>query len=211
MTDASVSQFVSGSVIAEGGPTDRLAQAFQALAPDPERQRKLLALAETEVAASELGNDADGFADLWKRVESLLTSYSDKSWVSDEYGRELSSARAQAVDVERISDDPPERISGWLATVNDAALRQLDTDLLVDLLVIEKDPLRWRDVADTVMRYADDLVRAGRFRSSLASRRHGRAGIGNGCDTPHGGAAGTGSVWTRRDHETRGCAPAQCG
>ena len=74
MTDASVSQFVSGSVIAEGGPTDRLAQAFQALAPDPERQRKLLALAETEVAASELGNDADGFADLWKRVESLLTS-----------------------------------------------------------------------------------------------------------------------------------------
>jgi hypothetical protein len=163
MTDASVSQFVSGSVIAEGGPTDRLAQAFQALAPDPERQRKLLALAETEVAASELGNDADGFADLWKRVESMLTSYSDKSWVSDEYGRELSSARVQAVDVERISDDPPERIAAWLATVNDAALRQLDTDLLVDLLVIETDPLRWRDVADTVMRYADDLVRAGRF------------------------------------------------
>jgi hypothetical protein len=93
----------------------------------------------------------------------MLTSYSDKSWVSDEYGRELSSARVQAVDVERISDDPPERIAAWLATVNDAALRQLDTDLLVDLLVIETDPLRWRDVADTVMRYADDLVRAGRF------------------------------------------------
>ena len=163
MTDASVSQFVSGSVIAQGGPTDRLAQAFQALAPDPERQRKLLALAESEVAASELGDDANNFADLWKRVESMLTSYSDKSWVSDEYGRELSSARLQAVDVERISDDPPERIAGWLATVNDAALRQLDSDLLVDLLVIETDPLRWRDVADTVMRYADDLVRAGRF------------------------------------------------
>ncbi len=162
MTDASVSQFVSGSVIAERGATDRLAQAFQALAPDPERQRKLLALAESEVAASELADD-DNFTDLWTRVESLLTSYSDKSWVSDEYGRELSAARVQAVDVERISDDPPERITGWLSTVSDAALRQLDSDLLVDLLVIETDPLRWRDVADTVMRYADDLVRAGRF------------------------------------------------
>jgi HEAT repeat protein len=162
MSDSSVSHFLSQSVIAERGPTERLAQAFQALVPDQERQRKLLALAESEVAASELGGE-DTFGDLWQRVESLLTSYSDKSWVSDEYGRELSSARVQAVDVERISDDPPDRIAAWLSTVSDGALRQLDSDLLVDLLVIETDPLRWRDVADTVMRYADDLVRAGRF------------------------------------------------
>ena len=125
-----------------------------------------------------------GFADLWKRVEGLLTSYSDKTWVSDEYGRELSSARVQAVDVERISDDPPERIAAWLATVNDAALRQPRHQLLVDLLVIETDPLRWRDVADTVVRYADDLVRVGRFGQAwhlvdMVARR-----IGNGCDTP---------------------------
>ena len=211
MTDASVSQFVSGSVIAEGGPTDRLAQAFQALAPDPERQRKLLALAETEVAASELGNDADGFADLWKRVESLLTSYSDKSWVSDEYGRELSSARAQAVDVERISDDPPERIAAL------AGNRQRRGASAARHRSAGRSAGHREGSAAMAgcRRYGHALrgrPRARRaIRSSLASRRHGRAGIGNGCDTPHGGAAGTGSVWTRRDHETRGCAPAQCG
>ena len=49
MSDGAVAQFVSNSVIAERGPTDRLAQAFHALVPDTDRQRQLLALAETEV------------------------------------------------------------------------------------------------------------------------------------------------------------------
>jgi hypothetical protein len=93
----------------------------------------------------------------------MLTSYSDKTFVSDEYGRELSSARAQAVDVERTSDDPPERVAAWLATVSDAALRGLDDQLLLDLLAIEADPLRWRDVADSVTTHAEDLVRVGHF------------------------------------------------
>lgn len=162
MTDASVAEFVAGSVIAEGGPTDRLAHAFQALVPERDRQRQLLALAETEVAASELGHE-ESFNDLWGRVEGLLTSYSDESYVSSEYGRELTSARDRAVDVDRVNDDPPERVAGWLATVSDVALRNLDHRLLLDLLAIEEDPLRWRDVAQTAIGHADDLVRVGYF------------------------------------------------
>lgn len=162
MSDASVSQFVAGSVIAERGASERLAQAFQSLVPDTERRRQLLALAAAEVSSSELGKD-QAFAELWQGVEGMLTSYSDKTFVSGEYGRELSSARTQAVDVERISDDPPERMAAWLSTVSDAALRGLDDQLLLDLLAIEPDPLRWRDVADTVMGHADDLVRVGHF------------------------------------------------
>jgi hypothetical protein len=162
MSDSSVVQFVAGSVIAEHGASERLAHAFQALVPDVDRQRQLLALAEDEVTASPLGQE-DTFAELWSRVEGMLTSYSDESYVSDEYGRELSSARAQAVDVERTSDDPPERITAWLTTVSDAALRGLDHQLLLDLLQIEPDALRWRDIADTVATHADDLVRVGYF------------------------------------------------
>jgi hypothetical protein len=162
MSDETVSQFVARSVTAERGASDRLAQAFHALVPDTERQRQLLALAETEVSASALGEE-DGFADLWQRVEGMLTSYSDKTFVSEEYGRELSTARMQAVDVERISDDPPERMAAWLSTVSDAALRGLDDQLLMDVLALEGDPLRWRDVADTVMLHADDLVRVNHF------------------------------------------------
>lgn len=162
MTDSSVAQFVAGSVIAEGGATDRLAQAFQSLVPEPDRQRQLLALAESEVSGSDLGQD-EAFPELWNRVEGMLTSYSDENFVSSEYGRELAGARTRAVTVEATSDDPPERIASWLGTVGDAALRGLDHQLLIDLLVVETDPLRWRDVAQTVVGHAEDLVRVGYF------------------------------------------------
>ena len=119
MSDQSVAQFVAGSVIAERGATDRLAHAFQALVPEQDRQRQLLALAEAEVAASELGQD-QAFSELWGNVEGMLTSYSDASFVSTEYGRELSSARTGRSTVERTSDDPPERVAAWLTTVSDA-------------------------------------------------------------------------------------------
>jgi hypothetical protein len=77
----------------------------------------------------------------------MLTSYSDKNFVSDAYARELSGARTRAVEVERVSDDPPERVQQWLGTIGDSALRALDLSLLLDLLRIEDDPLRWNAVA----------------------------------------------------------------
>ncbi|OFW11751.1 MAG: hypothetical protein A3H96_24720 [Acidobacteria bacterium RIFCSPLOWO2_02_FULL_67_36] len=162
MSDGSVVQFVSGSVIAERGATERLAHAFHALVPEITRQRQVLALAEEEVASSELGQE-QSFAELWERVESMLTSYSDADFVSKEYGHELTYARTRAVEVEQTSDDPPERLSAWLTTVSDGALRSLDHLLLLDLLAIEEDALRWRDLAHTVIGHAEDLVRVGYF------------------------------------------------
>src|SRR3954469_18041757 len=167
MSDGTVAQFVSNSVISERGPTDRLAQAFHALVPDADRQRQLLALAENEVAASELGQQ-NAFEDLWKKVETMLTSYQDEKFVSAEYARELSGARARAVDVEASSDDPPDRIAAWLATVSDGSLRSLDHELLHDLLRIEEDPARWGDIAETTITHADDLVRVGYFEPASA-------------------------------------------
>lgn len=162
MSDGSVVQFVAGSVVAEHGATDRLAHAFQSLVPEMNRQRQLLSLAEEEVAASALGKE-ETFAELWERVEKMLTSYSDANFVSDAYGRELSNARTRATEVEQASDDPPERIAAWIATVNDSTLRSLDQQLLRDLLVIEDDATRWRDIAHTTIGHADDLVRVGYF------------------------------------------------
>lgn len=161
MNDESLSHFVAKSVIKERGASERLAHAFQALVPDVERQRRLLGLAKDEVGASEA--EAEPFAALWERVEGMLTSYSDEKYVSDQYARELSGARSRAVDVERTSDDPPERIAVWLGTVADASLRSLDHQLLLDLLVIEADPARWRDIAETAAGHAEDLVRVGYF------------------------------------------------
>ena len=160
MTDTTVARFVADNVIAEHGATERLAHAFQALVPEFDRRRQLLALAEDEVSASALGQE-ENFEELWDRVEGMLTSYSDSKYVSADYARELASARTNPVDVEKTSDDPPERVAAWLATVSDGALRGLDQQLLLDLLTIETDPLRWRDVADAVAGHADDLIRAG--------------------------------------------------
>ena len=91
----------------------------------------------------------------------MLSSYSDADFVSTAYGRELSNARARAVTVEQTSDDPPDRLAGWLSTVSDTSLHTLDHQLLLDLLVIEADSARWRDIAETVVTHADDLLRVG--------------------------------------------------
>jgi hypothetical protein len=161
MDDQSLSHFVAGSILKERGATERLAHAFQALVPDGQRQRQLLGLAHDELAASEVGGET--LEALWKRVEGMLSSYSDEKYVSEQYGRELSNARTRAIEVEGTSDDPPDRIAQWLATVGDAPLRSLDHQLLLDLLAIEADPARWRDIAETAAGHAEDLVRVGYF------------------------------------------------
>jgi hypothetical protein len=83
--------------------------------------------------------------------------------VSDEYSRELSGARAQAVEVEAVNDDPPERVSAWIATVATSALRALDTTLLLDLLRIEEDEERWGELMTPVGALVDDLLLVGDF------------------------------------------------
>jgi hypothetical protein len=171
MSDEAVVDFVAASVTTTGGASERLAHAFQALVPQYDRQRQLLSLAHDEVSATELGQEAT-FEELWQRVETMLTSYSDEQFVSTEYGRELANARTRPIDVERTSDDPPERIAGWLSTVSDGALRGLDHQLLLDLLSIEEDAGRWRDIADTVVTHADDLIRVGYFEPAMALAEH---------------------------------------
>lgn len=106
MADAQVAHFVAESVRAEEGANDRLAQAFQALVPEPDRQRQVLSIAEQEAAESPFGQQ-ENFPELWNNVEQMVTSYSDESYVSKEYARELSGTRVQAIEVEQISDAPP--------------------------------------------------------------------------------------------------------
>jgi hypothetical protein len=162
MSDHAVAGFVTRSVVAGQGASDRLAHAFSALAPGMDRQRQVLGLARAEAEATSLG-DADGFPDLWTGVEGMLSSYTDATFVSTEYATELSNARTQPVDLEAVTDDPDDRIATWVSSVSDAALRDLDRELLIDLLTIEPDPLRWRDMAETVVAYAEDLLRSGHF------------------------------------------------
>jgi len=166
MTDRTIARFVARNVIAETTATDRLAEVFQTLVRDGEERPRLLALAREDVAASPLGS-TDGFEAVWDKVaEKLLTSYSDKPFVSDEYARELSGARTNAIEVERVNDDPPERISAWLGTVATSALRALDLTLLLDLLCIEEHDARWGEMMVPVVRLLEDLLLVGDFEAT---------------------------------------------
>src|SRR5262249_52246420 len=100
----------------------------------------------------------------------LLTSYSDESWVSDGYGRELSRARTQALQVEQINDDPPERLTAWLRTVATTALRALDLTLLLDLLRLEQDPEKWKRLTMPVVQLIEGMLLFGDFEAATVLR-----------------------------------------
>jgi HEAT repeat protein len=166
MSDGTIAEFVAKNIVAQRGATGRLAQAFQALVPEIDRRRLLVEMAESRVAESPLAAEA-GFPELMASAKEMLTTYSDEPFVSDDYARELSGARTQAIEVERTSDDPPERVSAWLATVNEVSLRGLDLQLLLDLLTIETDPVRWQEVTDPVVYHIEDLLLVGDFEAAL--------------------------------------------
>jgi HEAT repeat protein len=146
MRDPTVASFVARTITIEKGATERLAHALEVLVPEAERKGRILELAHDEAQQGELGQQ-EGFESLWKSAADMLTSYTDASFVSDEYGKELTAARAQALEVEGVSDDPPERIQAWVATVSEQALHALDLDLIRDLLRIEEDPALWEGIA----------------------------------------------------------------
>lgn len=150
MSEQTIASFVAQTVTIEKGATERLAHALEVLVPEAERKGRILELAHAEAQQGELGQE-DGFESLWKNAADMLTSYTDASFVSDEYGKELTAARAQALEVERVSDDPPERIQAWVSTVSEQALHGLDLDLLRDLLRIEEDPALWDGIATVVV------------------------------------------------------------
>lgn len=155
-----IATYVADSIVSDQGASQRLAEAFQALVPGIDERRTLVSLVGHNVADSPFGQSVD-FPKLWERAESLLTSYSDEDYVTAEYAHELEFARTQAVEVQEVNDDPPERIASWLSTVDDPSIRALDSQLLLDLLTLETDAPRWRDVADTVCAHVDALTLAG--------------------------------------------------
>lgn len=164
MSEHTIAEFVARHAVAEGTPIDRLAQAFQTLVPEDRRER-VLSLARDQASTSTPARGS--FDQLWEGIaQKLLVSYSDEQFVSEQYGRELSRARATAIDVERVSDDPPERLAAWLGSVSASELRRLDLALVNDLLRIERDPDRWATLMRPVVALIEDLLLVGDFEAA---------------------------------------------
>ena len=163
MTDATIAQFVARNALAPNTSIDRVAQAFHSLVLDVDRAERLVAMAHDDAAASPLGA-TEGFEQAWDAVaQKMLTSYSDKPYVSDDYARELTGTRSRAIDIEQMNDDPPERLAGWLGTVATTELRRLDLTLVLDLLRIEASTERWKTLMRPVVALIEDLLLVGDF------------------------------------------------
>ena len=160
-----IAQLAARSIAAHRGATARLAEVLRTLVPEAERRQAVLTLTREALAHHPIAN-TPGFEELWGRVSALLAGHSDEAYVSPSYDLELDTVRAQATAIGRIAGDPPERVALWLRTVSDAALRGLDVQLLIDIIRIETDPQRWRDMTRLVITYIDDLVLIGDFRSA---------------------------------------------
>jgi hypothetical protein len=162
-TEERLAAFVAENVSRDRGATGRLAEAFNALITSDEQRDTALLLAEERVSLSPLGSDPQ-FNDIWTHAVKILMSYSDADYVPEEYDRELNTARALAVEIEHITDDPPDRIAAWLSTVNDRDLRALDQQMLADLLRLEDRPDAWASVLELALARLDQLVLVGDLR-----------------------------------------------
>jgi len=141
-----VASFVARSVTTERGASEQLSNALNALAPEPQTRTRVLELAHDEARQTEVGQEA-GFEDLWQKAANTLTAGANKLFVPEEYDRELTGAGHQALEVERVSDDPPERVHAWVDSVSEKALHDLDLQLVRDLLRIELDVAAWEPLA----------------------------------------------------------------
>lgn len=159
LTDEMLTKFLVDNVVRDRGATSRLATAFQTLVPDPAKQQQILAAAAHQ--AAEMSEHDPQFESVWASSSEMLMSYSDAKFVSEGYARELTTAQTQAVDVDKIGDDPPMRIRAWLSTLSDEDVRALDQNLVLDLLKIETRPDAWSGVLDSALNSIDQLVLVG--------------------------------------------------
>src|SRR6185436_9731541 len=166
LTDEMLTKFLIDNVVKDRGASNRLATAFQTLVPDPAKQQDILAAAAEQAAT--FFKDDPQFESVWTSSSEMLLSYSDEKFVSEDYARELTTGQTQAVEVEKIGDDPPLRIRAWLSTVSDSEVRALDQQLILDLLKIETRPDGWAGVLDIAVTSIDQLVLVGDL--PLASR-----------------------------------------
>ena len=162
MPDGTVASFVAQHAVTPGAPLDRVAQAFQSLVIDPSRRERLIGMAYDTAIVS--GAEGEAFEQHWQDVvKALLRDYSDQPFVPDDYARELTGVTKEATDIEQTSDDPPERMRAWLATVATGELRRLDLALILDLLRLEADPARREALMAPVTAVVDDLLLVGDF------------------------------------------------
>ena len=149
MTDETIASFMARAVATDRRRNRTSGAGTRCAGPARRPQEAVVDLAKARGASGRARRRA-GFETMWENVANAVMSYtlvSNLTIVSDEYGKELSAADKQAIEVERVSDDPPERVQAWVTTVSESALAQLDLEMLLDLLRIEGTVAQWEPIS----------------------------------------------------------------
>jgi HEAT repeat protein len=163
--DVKVAQLLATALALDGQASDRLATIFNTIAPDEERQRRVLTLTRSMLSETDFGR-AGQFQVLWTSMEELLVSYNDKPFVSEAYRNSLDGVGGRAERM-AVAELPPE-LPMWMETLGQDSVRRLSVTLLIDLLTIERDAARASEIARDMEALAEDLLMAGAYGDAKA-------------------------------------------
>ena len=153
--DGKVAHLLAMALAADGQASAKLAEVFDTIAPDPERKRRVLTMARTMLSESTFGQSKQ-FKAIWSSMEELLISYNEKPFVSQTYRGQLDGAAERGEAAGR--KDLPEEMPEWVETLGQQNVRKLSVVLIIDLLKLERDPVRAAEISNDMTALAEDLL-----------------------------------------------------
>lgn len=164
MDDARVAQLLATTLAIEGKATERLATVFNTIVTDDDRKHRVLRMTRRLLGETDFGR-RDGYHTLWSSMEELLLTYNERPFVSAGYKAGLDQVAARA---EHMATDVPADLAELVDTLGQDNVRRLSVRLLIDLLQLERDPVRAPEIASDVATLAEDLLLAGDYDSVLS-------------------------------------------
>jgi hypothetical protein len=174
--DAKVAQLLATALARDRKATARLAQVFDTIAPDTERKRRVLTMAQSMLSERDFGK-AGQFKAAWESIEELLLTYNERPYVSDSYQFSLEAAgeRAGMLGARGL----PAELPVWIESLGEDNVRGLSVLLITDLLRLEDNADRAAEITRDMGALGEDLLLAGAFEDVTVVTRTLREGADN--------------------------------
>ncbi len=159
----------------DGKATARLADVFDAIAPDEERKHRILRLTRSLLSEQDFGKSGQ-FKAIWSSMEELLMTYDETPYVSTAYQTSLEGVGGRA-EMASARGLPPQ-MDEWMETLGQDNVRQLSVMLVCDLLRNETNPTLAAQIAGDLAALAEDLLLSGDFAATVMVTRELQAAAG---------------------------------
>lgn len=158
--DTKAARLLATALAIEGQATERLADVFNAIAPDQERRTRVLRMTRDILVETAFGKTTQ-FKMIWSSMEDLLLSYNERPYVSGGYRGALDGAGARADTM--AARELPLEMAEWAHTLDQDHIRQLSVTMMIDLLALERTVDGAEGMAADIELLAEDLLVSGDF------------------------------------------------